>query len=146
GHRVTYFQLRDFEEAVRRAGLEYAPLAEREFPLGSTRELYAELGRRTGIAAMRYVVHWFTRETENTLRELPEVVTEAKLDLLLVDQAMPAASCVAEHLGTPFAIVSNALVINRDDAVPPFFTPWAYSTGALMRIRNRLAYAAFDRL
>ena len=29
GHRVTYFQLRDNEEAIRRTGLDFAPIAER---------------------------------------------------------------------------------------------------------------------
>jgi MGT family glycosyltransferase len=42
--------------------------------------------------------------------------------------------------------VSNALILNREAAIPPFFTPWAYSTNPIAQVRNRLAYAALDRL
>ena len=44
GHRVTYFQLRDCEQDVLRNGLEYAPIAEKDFPRGTLPTIYAELG------------------------------------------------------------------------------------------------------
>lgn len=146
GHQVTYFQVRDCEDAVRKAGLDYAPFGEREFPVGTLEAFYAELGKRDGLAALRFVVSWFAREADVLMDEAPDAVGRARLDLTLVDQATPAAASVAEHLGVPLVTVSNALVLNREPAIPPFFTPWAYSQTPPARLRNRLAYAVVDHL
>jgi MGT family glycosyltransferase len=43
--------------------------------------------------------------------------------------------------GRPWVSVSNGLALNWEDAVPPFFTTWNYSTSFWARARNRLAYA-----
>ena len=146
GHRVTYFQLRDCEQDVLRNGLEYAPVAEQDFPKGTLSTIYAELGACEGTAAIKYVIGWFSRDARAVMREAPDAVRRAGIDLLLVDQTTPGPAIVAEHLGIPLVLVSNALVLNREAAIPPFFTPWAYSTNPMAQVRNRLAYAAFDRL
>jgi zeaxanthin glucosyltransferase len=146
GHRVTYFQLRDCEPDVLRNGLEYAPIAEKDFPKGTLATIYAELGQCEGMAAFKYIVAWFSREARAVMAEAPDAVLRAGIDLLLVDQTTPGPSTVAEYLGIPVVMVSNALILNREAAIPPFFTPWAYSTNPIAQVRNRLAYAALDRL
>jgi zeaxanthin glucosyltransferase len=146
GHRVTYFQLRDCEQDVLRNGLDYVPIAEKDFPKGTVPTLYAELGECQGTAAIKYVVAWFGREARAVMAEAPDAVRRAAIDLMLVDQTTPGPAIVAEHLGIPLVLVSNALILNREPAVPPFFTPWAYSTNPIAQVRNRLAYAALDRL
>ena len=146
GHRVTYFQLRDCEQDVLRNGLDYAPIAEKDFPRGTLPTIYAELGEREGTAAIKYVIAWFGREARAVMAEAPDAVRRAGIDLMLVDQTTPGPAIVAEHLGIPLVLVSNALILNREAAIPPFFTPWAYSTNPIAQVRNRLAYAALDRL
>jgi zeaxanthin glucosyltransferase len=146
GHAVMYFQVRDCEDAVRKAGLDYAPLGEREFPLGTLPAMYAELGKRSGMAALRYTLGWFAREADMLMDEAPDAVRRAQLDLMLVDQVTPAAASVAEHLGMPLVLVSNALVYHREPGHPPFFTTWDYSTSPFALARNSLAFAVVDRL
>jgi zeaxanthin glucosyltransferase len=146
GHRVTYFQLRDVEQEVLRNGLEYVPIVEKDFPRGTLATIYAELGECQGGAAMKYVVAWFSREAHAVMAEAPDAVRRAGIDLLLVDQTTPGPAVVAEHLGIPLVLVSNALLVNREAAIPPFFTTWAYSSNPIAQVRNRLAYAALDRL
>jgi MGT family glycosyltransferase len=146
GHRVTYFQLRDCEQDVLRNGLEYAPIAEKDFPRGSLPTIHAELGAREGTGAIKYVIAWFARDARAVMAEAPDAVRRAGIDLLLVDQTTPGPAIVAEHLRIPLVIVSNALLLNREAAIPPFFTPWPYSTNPIAQVRNRLAYAAIDRL
>src|SRR5258706_9266010 len=116
--------MRDMEEAVVRTGLGFAAFGEREFPLGSAAELYAELGKRKGIAAMKYIIDWFTREAAVLMAEVPGALRAAGVDMLLVDQTTPAAAAVAEHLDLPYVVVSNALLLNREPGIPPFFTTW----------------------
>jgi len=146
GHRVTYFQLRDCEPEVLRSGLEYAPIAEAQFPRGTLPTIYRELGECEGTAAIKYVIDWFAREASAVMAEAPDAIRRAGIDLLLVDQTSPGPASVAEYLGMPLVVVSNALLLNRDATIPPFFTPWAYSTSPIAQVRNRLAYAALDRL
>ena len=146
GHRVTYFQLRDCEQDVLRNGLDYAPIAEKDFPRGTLPVIYAELGACEGTSAIKYVIRWFSREARAVMAEAPDAVRSAGIDLLLVDQTTPGPAIVAEHLGIPLVLVSNALLLNREATIPPFFTPWAYSTNPIAQVRNRLAYAAIDRL
>ena len=146
GHRVTYFQLRDCEQDVLRNGLDYAPIAEKDYPKGTLPTIYAELGEREGTAAIKYVIAWFGREARAVMAEAPDAVRRAGIDLMLVDQTTPGPAIVAEHLGIPLVLVSNALILNREASIPPFFTPWTYSTNPIAQVRNRLAYAALDRL
>ena len=129
-----------------RNGLEYVPIVEKDFPKGTLATIYAELGECQGAAAMKYVVAWFSREAHAVMAEAPDAIRRAGIDLLLVDQTTPGPAVVAEHLGIPLVLVSNALLVNREAAIPPFFTTWAYSSNPIAQVRNRLAYAALDRL
>jgi MGT family glycosyltransferase len=53
---------------------------------------------------------------------------------------------VADYLGLPFITVCNAMLINREPAVPPYSTHWAYSTTPWARVRNRCGNALVDFL
>ena len=46
----------------------------------------------------------------------------------------------------PFVTVCNALMLNSEPAVPPFFTPWMPSPARWTRLRNRVVWAGLDRL
>jgi zeaxanthin glucosyltransferase len=146
GHRITYFHLADCEEAVRRAGLDFRLYGERDFPAGTLPSVHAGLGELDGSAAMRFAVRWFAREAAVALRELPRAMREERIDQALVDQTSPGAIAAAEHCRVPYVVVSNAMVLNHEAAVPPFFTHWNYSTSPMALLRNRLAYAALERI
>ncbi len=53
---------------------------------------------------------------------------------------------MAERLGLPFVTICNALMLNTELAVPPFFRPWLPRTEWWARARNRINHAAFERL
>ena len=61
--------------------------------------------------------------------------------MLLVDQTEPGGGTVAEHLGLPFITICNALLLNREPAVPPPFTPWTTGEGWWQEMRNETGYA-----
>ena len=60
--------------------------------------------------------------------------------------ALRAAGTAAERLGLPFVTISNALPVNREPAVPPYFTGWLPSPSPWARWRNQLGNALLDRL
>jgi zeaxanthin glucosyltransferase len=146
GHRVTCFHMQDLEAKIRSEGLEFWPIGSSDHPRGSLPRSLAELGARRGLSALRFTIDAIARTTTMTCRDAPAAIREAGIDALLVDQMEPAGGAVAEHLQLPFVTVCNALAINRDPAVPPPFTPWAYRDVWWARLRNRAGYAISDRL
>jgi MGT family glycosyltransferase len=144
GHRVTCFQIADLEKKICSEELEFSPVGFKEFPAGSLTGWLEELGTLKGWAALRFTIGAVRRTSEAVLRDAPGAVSAAKVDALLVDQMEPAGGAVAEHLGLPFITVCNALIINRDAAVPPPFIGWRYQNTVWARGRNRLGYAASD--
>jgi zeaxanthin glucosyltransferase len=144
GHRVTLFQQGDVEEKVRAAGLEFFPLGNSSHPKGSLPEALARITQLKGLDALRFTVSAIQSTTEMFLSEGPEAVQKAGIDLLLVDQTEPAGALIAQHLGIPFVTVCNALVINREPAVPPVFIGWDYNPALWARLRNTLGYRVWD--
>ena len=146
GHRVTFFQIPDLESEIRAEGIDFVPIGASDHPLGSLRESLGELGRRSGLAALRFTVRAVQKTTEMICRDAPQAVTGAQIDMLLVDQTEPAGGSVAQYLGLPFVTICNALALNREPSIPPPFTPWDYRDDAWGRMRNRLGNAISDRI
>ena len=144
GHRVTCLQLLDLEDKVVAQGLEFAPIAQQDFPRDSLPRWLAELGRLKGLAALRFTINAVARTSVGVCRDAPDAIRRAGIEALIVDQMEPAGGAVAEHLGLPFVTVCSALAINRDPVTPPPFTPWTYRATPLARVRNRLGYAISD--
>ena len=144
GHRVTVFHMPDLEATVRQEEVDFVPIGAKVHPLGSLSQSLSELGRLSGLAALRFTVQAIAKTTEMICRDAPSAIREAGVDMLLVDQTEPAGGSVAEHLGIPFVTVCNALALNREPDVPPAFSPWTYRKSAWARLRNRLGYAVSD--
>ncbi|RIV39085.1 glycosyltransferase [Micromonospora radicis] len=138
GHRVTLVSLPDAATKSFTARFGFAPIGEREFPVGSLARFAEEQGRRSGLAAIRFIVRGYVREVEVLLRDLPALVARHGLDALLVDQVYGAGNSVAEHLDIPVVNVCNALALNTEPGVPPFMTAWPYRPSLLARARNML--------
>jgi zeaxanthin glucosyltransferase len=140
GHRVTLFGILDAQSKTLAAGLEFRAIGESEFPSGATLELFAQLGKLSGLPALRYTVAWIKKMAGIFLGEAPQVLKEAGVKALLVDQVSPEGGTIAEFLGIPFISVCNAMMINRDVSVPPFNTSWSYSPTWWALSRNRAGY------
>jgi zeaxanthin glucosyltransferase len=146
GHRVTVFQMPDLASSVHAEQVDFVPIGADDHPAGSLPQSLAELGRLSGLAALRFTVRAVAKTTEMICRDAPQAVQDARVDMLLVDQTEPAGGSVAEHLGIPFVTLCNALALNREPDVPPPFSPWSYRESVWARMRNRLGYAVSDRI
>jgi zeaxanthin glucosyltransferase len=145
GHRVTVIQMADAGERVRAEGLEFVPIGQSDHPPGSLPESLAQLGRLRGLAALRFTIAAVRKTTEMLCRDAPAAIRAAGLDVLLVDQTEPGGGTVAEHLGLPFVTICNALLLNRESAVPPPFTPWTTGNRWWQEVRNQVGYAISAR-
>src|SRR6266478_918633 len=72
GHRVTVIARADARRKAEAAGLGFAVLGEKEFPLGAMTAQSAELGTMSGAKALRFTVDMLRLGAEVTLRDAPE--------------------------------------------------------------------------
>ncbi|MGL6133492.1 MAG: glycosyltransferase, partial [Prochlorococcaceae cyanobacterium] len=146
GHGVVVFTVADGGRKLSGLPLEVVTIGANTFPPGAVDKAYVTLGRLSGRKGLRFSVDYFRREQAMLHEQLPEALRAAGIDVLLVDQLCPAAGTVAERLGLPCVTISNALPVNREPAVPPYFTGWLPSNRPWARWRNQLGNALLDRL
>jgi len=146
GHQVALLHMPDTERLAQAQGLEFEPIGQSDHPPGSLRESFSQLGRLNGLRALRFTIRAIGKTTEMICRDAPGAILKRGIDILLVDQTEPAGATVAEHLGLSFITICNALVLNREDDVPPPFTGWRYRPNLWGRARNRMGYAVFDEI
>ena len=146
GHRITFFLLGESPASVSAAGFEVVQLGGSVFPPDEYRAAFQQLGTLNGRAALKHTLTLGARATEAILKVGPASVREAGVTALLVDQSSFAGGTVADQLALPFATMCNALLLNPEPAVPPFFTSWQPRDASWARLRNRIAWAALSRL
>jgi zeaxanthin glucosyltransferase len=140
GHRVTFFGIVDAEPKVLTAGLEFCAIGLTQFPAGASEKLFEQLGKLSGLAALRYTLAWIEKSALIFLDEGPAILTEAGIDALLVDQIAPEGGLVADFLDLPFVTICSALPFNQEPTIPPFFTTWIYNPAWWAVWRNRVVY------
>ncbi|NEP21081.1 glycosyltransferase [Moorena sp. SIO3I6] len=140
GHRVTVLGIEDVQEKVLAAGLEFQVIGKSDFPKGTTKDIFTKLGNLSGIKAFKYTINSFVNVAKMSLRDAPEVIKTAGIELLLVDQASPEGGTIADYLDIPFVSVSSSLIFNREISVPPVMTSWNYDPSWRGILRNRLGY------
>ncbi|MEC4817444.1 MAG: glycosyltransferase [Scytonema sp. PMC 1069.18] len=146
GHRVTLFGILDAQPKALAAGLEFQVVGESDFPLGAMKEIFTQLGKLSGLAALRYTVNSIKQTTQVNLRDLPTLVKLAGVEALIVDQVSPEGGSIAELVGIPFISCACALMINRDISVPPFNSSWSYSPAQWAKLRNWVGYKLLNQV
>jgi zeaxanthin glucosyltransferase len=144
GHEVVYFQVADLERPIRAAGLQFRQIGREDIPPGSLRARDEELGKLSGLAALRCGLRGIERKAMMLFRDAPAAIRDEGVDALIVDQIEMAGGTVAEHLGLPFVSVAAALPINLDASVPPVNLPWSHHVGIGARLRNQVGNAACE--
>ncbi|MEH2182303.1 glycosyltransferase [Nostoc sp.] len=146
GHQVSVVGVLDAEKKADSAGLEFCAFAESEFPRGTMAQVFEERGKLSGLAALQHAIQSIQRTTAIVLQHAPKAVQVDAIDTLLVDQLSPAGGTIADYLDIPFISVSAALTSNEDVSVPPYNTPWNYSSAGWAKIRNRIGYQLLHRI
>ena len=146
GHRVTLFGILDAESKTLAAGLEFRAVGESDFPRGAMAESLAKLGKLSDREALKYTIQALSNAANVLLRDAPKAIKEAEVEAILVDQASSEGGTVAEFLDIPFISICSAVVLNREESVPPYFTTWEYNPAWWGRLRNRLGYRILNRL
>lgn len=146
GHHVTLFGIPDIQPKVMNSLLNWWTIGEAEFPSGTLEQKYKQLGEMSGLAGLKFTIGWLQQETAMFFREAPEALKVAGVEALLVDQVTPGGGTIAQKLNLPFITVCNALLINREPGVPPYFTSWSYSKAWWARLRNQMGNFFLNRV
>ncbi len=145
GHEVVIFGIADTETRVRTAGIEFCCIGMEDYPPGTLQKLDEHLARLRGFEALRFTLERVKNSARMELRDAPDAVRTANVELLLVDEADFAGN-VADHLGLPWISVALIPPMILDDRFPPFWIGWAARQNRLSRLRNRLAMLLLLRL
>jgi zeaxanthin glucosyltransferase len=136
GHRVVLISPLDAEAKVRRAGLEFVPIAIDEFPAGAWEESAAQMGELSGWKASLFCGRWLGRLARGILRDLPEITARQKFDGIVMDQVAIGTECVCAAVGLPVAVACAALMLHFESGVPPATVFLRYRPGLPFRVRN----------
>lgn len=145
-HRVTLFNVPDVQSKVTKVGLDFCTVGEAEFPPGKIEQNYQQLGEMSGLAALKFTVRWLTKDVTMLFREVPAAMRASGVEALIIDQVTSGGGTIADYLDLPFVTVCNALLINLEAGIPPYFTPWQYSNSPWARWRNRAGNFFLNRI
>lgn len=145
-HQVIFYQIPELENKITSQGLIFSPIGKTEYSSSFLQEFVEKLGNLKGLDIIRYWYQEQERMTKVIFTEMPSLIQQADLDLLLVDQVEASGQAVAEYLDIPFVTICNALALNREPSIPPVFTPWTYQRFWWGRLRNQLFYYLGDSL
>ena len=145
GHRVTMIGILDAEAKTLAAGLEFVAYGTEEYSKGSTAEALNHLSKLSGLAAIRYTITLLKDWTNVLLRDAPQVIKNAGVDALLIDQASSGES-IGDFLDIPFITIYSALVLNQDENVPHPVSNWKYNPAWWAKLRNRATWSFYQIL
>ncbi len=74
GHRVTVVGILDAETKVNSAGLEFRAIALSESPYGTMAQFSDQLGKLSGIAALRHTINYLQKSTVTLLQQAPQTI------------------------------------------------------------------------
>ena len=137
GHQAVFFGIADVEAQISGAGIEFCQIGASDYPMGTLAKLDRQLAEVKGLETFRSTVERVKNTTRMVLRDGPDAVRRARVDVLLVDEADMGGN-VAEYLGIPYISVALFPPLTRDDRIPPFCFGWAGGQDALSRLRNRM--------
>jgi zeaxanthin glucosyltransferase len=146
GHRVTFLQIADVEPRVCSEGMEYFQVGKSFWPVGTFGEAVAQLGYLSGLAALKHTIEIYGKTTASYCTDAPSAIKLLGIDALICDQTEPCGSSVAKRADVPMITVCCALALNRDAAVPPFYTNWDYQQTPWHRVRNEFGFWLFRQL
>jgi len=137
GHDVVFMSLADVAPCVEAAGLPFVPCSEAAYPAGSLGKLVRRLSELSGEDALHFTINSMMKGyTASLLESLPDTLSKAGVDAIVLDQYQPYVELIPMHLRMPFVHVSNALHVDYTGRTPICFVDWPYETGVGALARN----------
>src|SRR3954469_24970560 len=144
GHRVIFYQAPLAAEQIRSRGFEVRCFGEKEYSPEEDLKNRQLLATLSGFKALRHTRNRIIWAVGLVIRQVPAMLQEDNVEMMLVDQVSMGAGTASEMAGVPFLTICNALMVNGDELPPPFFTSWPYRTDWIGRLRNWAGYTFLE--
>jgi UDP:flavonoid glycosyltransferase YjiC (YdhE family) len=130
GHDAVFISLVDTAPFVEAAGLPFAPCSEAVYPAGSLGTFVRRLSELSGEDALHFTVNTMMKGyTASLFESLPNTLSKAGVDGIVLDQYQPYVELIPIHLRMPFVHVSNALHVDYTGRAPICFMDWQNEPG-----------------
>ncbi|AQP45142.1 glycosyltransferase [Tessaracoccus flavus] len=139
GHRVLWYAADRFAHTVALCGAEHLPAAD-DGGFEDTTARGGGLGRVKSLFRDEVVGRAATHRAA-----LAAAVGGTRIDAVISDTLIPAASLSAADLGAPWVTFGDGPLLCWDDGTPPFGTGLPFHPGRAGRRRNRDVQALLDR-
>jgi zeaxanthin glucosyltransferase len=137
GHDVVFISLVDTAPFVEAAGVSFVPCSETVYPAGSLGTFVRRLSELSGEDALHFTVNTMMKGyTASLFESLPDTLSKAGVDGIVLDQYQPYVELIPMHLQMPFVHVSNALHVDYTGRTPICFMDWHNETGVDAMARN----------
>ncbi len=137
GHESVLFGALDAEPSARAAGVDFLPVGEKEFPVGSTAEAYAPTRQMHGYAVLDYWGKHIHPELLAALfKTLPTRLVQARVEAMVVDASCAFAELAAMSAGIPYVQTWLALHCDVSGTTPPHLFSWPDDRNPAARERN----------
>ena len=137
GHDAVFISLVDMAPFAEAAGLPFVPCTETIYPAGTMETFIRHLCKLSGEDALHFTVNTMMKGyTASLYKTLPDTLSKAGVDVLVLDQYQPYVELIPMHLRMPFVHVSNALHVDYTGRTPICFMDWQNETGADAIARN----------
>lgn len=136
GHRVVFLHQRDAAPLFRQAGVAFLGLWDAADD-SRLADITTRMANPNGPSQLRAIIRDGARNTDLLCRHAPGAIRDEGIDAIVCDQLEPAGGLVARHLGLPLVSIANALPINAEPDIPPFYLGWDYRPTPFGRWRNR---------
>lgn len=121
GNRVTFYIFGDPGPGIEAAGFQVRQLADEMTPPDTQVKFGQAAGASSGTDVLRTHAKYTAVISEAILRNAPQLVQDDQVEALLIDQVTLAGSTVADLTGIPYITICNALMIDPDPSLPPYF-------------------------
>lgn len=137
GHDIVFMSLADTAPFVEAAGLPFVPCSEAAYPAGSLEAFVRRLSELSGEEALQFTVNTMMKGyTASLFESLPNTLSKAGVDGIVLDQYQPYVELIPMHLRMPFVQVSNALHVDYTGRTPICFMDWQHEDGVAAMARN----------
>jgi zeaxanthin glucosyltransferase len=145
-HDVVMFSLPVVESLARAADLPFVPFGEKEFSADKAGEIVGKVSRLKGEEGLQFTVNVVAAINEVKWRTLPNLLSSAGIDALVVDNYDFYGEIIPMRLGMPYAIVANALHFDYSGYTPLCVYDWAHQNTPEAIKRNRQGVSKFTQM
>ncbi|MDF2190567.1 glycosyltransferase [Paraflavitalea sp. CAU 1676] len=144
GYRVTIYNIPDTQPLIEALGIGFHPIATERFPLNTWHTSWAPARTGSNLWRHYHVLKQHIAIAKAMLEELPALISQHGIDVLLVDQLQPQGAALAAQADIPFLTLCSILpiAVRRDGRMPPAFAWWHPTGTPLNGLLNRAAHRA----